>query len=182
MELSSDEFLEGLWGTPRSIWVKWLHRNLSNKHCPECLKLDKCWFLKTKAPPWPHHPHCHCLLQPISHDVVLKNAVTKSDYSKFDPYLFDPENFYKHGKNKMFENWGYTINDSKWLQKEIEKQGLEKYVQGDYKLGVLNKYGQRISIRIEIPRRGTKESVSFITGWTVLPNGQIKLNTPYGGE
>ena len=24
--------------------------------------------------------------------------------------------------------------------------------------------------------------VSFITGWMVLPNGKLKLNTPYGGK
>lgn len=24
--------------------------------------------------------------------------------------------------------------------------------------------------------------VSFVTGWMVKPNGQIKLNTPYGGK
>lgn len=47
---------------------------------------------------------------------------------------------------------------------------------------MLNKDGQRISIRIEIPRKNTGEMVSFTTGWSVLPNGQIKLNTPYGGK
>ena len=114
--------------------------------------------------------------------MVSQNAVAKSDYSKFDPYLFDPNNFYKHGKNKMFENWGYTIDDAKWLQEQIEKQALKKYIKGDYVLGKLNKDGQRISIRIEIPRKDTGISVSFITGWMVYPNGHIQLNTPYGGK
>ena len=82
----------------------------------------------------------------------------------------------------MFESWGYTIDDSEWLQETIEKQGIEKYVRGDYKLGVLNNYGQRISIRIEIPRKDSNETVSFISGWKVCPNGHIQLNTPYGGE
>lgn len=182
LRFSSDEFLEGLWDAPRSQWVKWVHKNLSDRHCPECLMLDNCWFLRTKTPPWPHHPYCHCALEPISYEMVLKTATAKSDYSKFDPYLFDPENFYKHGKNKMFESWGYSISDSEWLQKEIEKHALEKYVAGDYKLGILNQYGQRISIKIEISRKDTNEVVSFTTGWSVLPSGQIKLNTPYGGE
>ncbi len=82
----------------------------------------------------------------------------------------------------MFESWGYTIEDSKWLQEEIEKQGLNKYISGDYKLGKLNENGQRISIRVEIMRRDKLEKVSFITGWMVGRNGQIKLVTPYGGK
>ena len=46
----------------------------------------------------------------------------------------------------------------------------------------LDKYGQRISIRISIPRKDTGEMVSYITGWMVQQNGKIKLNTPYGGK
>ena len=52
----------------------------------------------------------------------------------------------------------------------------------DTALGLLNKYGQRISIRIEIPRKDKKDTVSFISGWMVWPNGKINLSTPYGGE
>ena len=74
------------------------------------------------------------------------------------------------------------MEDSKWLQGEIEKQGLNKYISGDYKLGKLNKEGQRISIRVEIPRKNTLETVSFITGWMVYPSGKILLTTPYGGK
>lgn len=59
---------------------------------------------------------------------------------------------------------------------------LEKYLSGDYKLGVLNNYGQRISIRIEIPNKITNENVSFIVGFMVYPNGKLKLTTPYGGK
>ena len=82
----------------------------------------------------------------------------------------------------MFESWGYSIEDSEWLRQEIKKQGLEKYVAGEYMLGVLDERGQRISIRIELPRRDKEENVSFITGWMVYPNGLIQLTTPYGGK
>ena len=61
-------------------------------------------------------------------------------------------------------------------------KGLEKYVSGDYTLGILNKDGQRLSIRVEIPRKDRAGMVSFITGWMVYPNGQIQLTTPYGGQ
>ena len=82
----------------------------------------------------------------------------------------------------MFNSWGYTVADAKWLQNEVKKQALEKYINGEYQLGLLNKYGQRISIRVEIPNKTKGEFVSFITGWTVYPNGHISLNTPYGGK
>ena len=49
-------------------------------------------------------------------------------------------------------------------------------------MGKLDKYGQRISIRISIPRKDTGETVSYITGWMVYPNGEIQLTTPYGGK
>ena len=163
-------------------WVKWIHHSEGKTHFEECLRLDGCWVQKEKAPPCPHHPYCHCTLDPIPYAVVLMNATSYSDYSKFDPYLFDPRNYYKHGKNKAFESWGYTIADAQWLQAEIELQAREKYVIGDYTLGVLDQYGQRISIRIEIPRKDVAENVSFLTGWTVYSNGQIRLNTPYGGK
>ena len=68
------------------------------------------------------------------------------------------------------------------MQAECEKQALEKYVNGNYDLGKLDKYGQRISIRISFPRKDTGEMVSYITGWMVQQNGKIKLNTPYGGK
>lgn len=163
-------------------WVQWTHHPEGKSHCDECMALDGCWFLKSKAPTWPHHPFCHCTLDPIDYTLVLLTASVHSDYSKFDPYLFDPENFYKHGKNQVFESWGYTIADAQWLKTEIETQALNKYVSGDYKLGTLNVYGQRLSIRIEIPRKDGSGMVSFITGWTVRSSGQLTLNTPLGGK
>lgn len=165
-----------------SEWVEWVHRSMGQSHCKECLALDGRWFLKTKAPQNPHHPFCHCVLSHVDSTVVAKVAKAKSVYSKYDPYLFDPEDFYKHRKNVMFESWGYTIEDSLWLQEEIQRQALEKYIAGDYKLGKLNGEGQRISIRVEIPNKRTGGKVSFVTGWMLHENGLITLTTPYGGK
>jgi len=53
---------------------------------------------------------------------------------------------------------------------------------GNYELGKLNFQGQRISIRVTIPRKNGAGDVSFITGWMVKPEGKIKLTTPYGGK
>lgn len=163
-------------------WVKWRHGVTGLVHCSECLRLNGCWFSQYNAPPCPHHDNCHCWLEPIDYFLVLAGISTHSDYSKFDPYLFDPENNYKHGKNKIFESWGYSIADALWLKGEIERQAARKYASGEYILGKLDGRGQRISIRIAIPRKDGQGDVSFITGWMVLPNGELKLNTPYGGK
>ena len=112
MSFLSDLFTAGLRGEkapdePR--WKKWVHRNLSTSHCEECLKLDGCWFLKEKTPRWPHHRFCHCILEDLPYNEVLTKATAESAYAKFDPYLFDPENFYKHGKAEMH---GYRTSES----------------------------------------------------------------------
>ena len=78
--------------------------------------------------------------------------------------------------------WGYTAKDARWLQEEIERQARKKYVSGEYTLGKLNWNGQRISIRITIPRKDGSGDVSFITGWLVEPCGNLRLTTPYGGK
>lgn len=146
------------------------------------MRLDGCWFQKEKAPPCPHHPYCHCTLDPIPYTIVVSNASTHSAYSKFDPHLFNTRGKHPRGKDKLFHEWGYTVEDALWLQKGIERQAREKYVSGNYELGRLNFAGQRISIRIKIPRRNGDGTVSFISGWMVEPDGGIRLTTPYGGE
>lgn len=147
-------------------WVQWTHHSEGKTHCEECLMLDGCQFLKSNAPIWPHHPFCHCTLDPIDFAVVLMNAASYSDYSKFDPYLFNTHGNYTHTKEKLFAQWGYTVDDAHWLQDEMERQAREKYISGEYILGKLNKDGQRISIRIEIPRKDGTGTVSFYpVGW-----------------
>ena len=185
MDLDFNEFLKGLWGKSVSKsqdWVKWVHRNLSENHCPECLVLDGCWFAGDNHPRHPHHPYCHCVLEDLPKSVVEKKATAYAAYAKFDPYLFNTKGKEEHHKEEMSKSWGYDVNDSAYLKNEVENQGLKNYIAGNYKLGVLNKYGQRISIRIEIPNKNTGDTVSFIAGFMVCPNGKIRLTTPYGGK
>lgn len=65
-------------------WVQWTHHSEGKTHCEECLMLDGCWFQEENAPSCPHHPYCHCTLDPIPYAVVLMNTTSYSDYSKFD--------------------------------------------------------------------------------------------------
>ena len=78
--------------------------------------------------------------------------------------------------------WGYTADDAKWLQDEMERQARLSYISGNYRLGKLDIFGQRINITIEIPRKEEIGTVSFVSGWMVEPGGKLKLNTPYGGK
>lgn len=163
-------------------WVKWIHHSQGLNCCQECVRLNGCLFLGSKAPTWPQHANCHCTLDPVDYSEVLLIATAQSDYSKFDPYLFNTTGLYTHTKEKLFAQWGYTVDDARWLQAEMERQAREKYLSGEYTLGKLNDKGQRISIRISIPRRDTGEIVSFVTAWMVYPDGRIQLTTPYGGK
>lgn len=79
-------------------WVQWIHHAEGKTHCPECLKLDGCFFQQGKAPPWPHHPYCHCTLEEVPYAVVCASASVYSDYRKFDPYLFNTNGAYPHTK------------------------------------------------------------------------------------
>ena len=163
-------------------WVEWIHIPIGITHCEACLKLDNCWFVDENKPALPQHPHCHCEAIPIPFSRVLNEATDECRYSKFDPYLFDPEGIYGHEKGPLFNKWGYTIEDSEWLRAEVEKQGLEKYIAGQYTLGDLDENGQRVNIRVEIPRKDKEGTVSFKTGWMARANGHIELATPYGGK
>ncbi len=161
-------------------WNIWVHQNEGKTHCDVCLKLHQCWFSKDKTPKWPHHPFCHCILVDIPYVNVIYNCTADSAYSKYDVYLFNTKGKYSNDKKIVFESWGYTVEDIPYLKQEIEKQGLQKYINGDYILHTLDEHGQHINIRIEIPRKDGSGTVSFITGWMARPNGHIQLATPYG--
>ena len=151
-------------------------------HCGSCLSLHKCWFVFENAPISPLHEKCHCTLVAIPTPQVKNSATAQSAYSKFDPYLFNTLGIHPHGKDKLFESWGYSVEDAPWLQREIEQQGLAKYLSGQYTLSKLNRNGQRMNIVIEIPRRDKSGTVTFTTGWMVEPSGTIRLVTPYGDK
>ena len=100
----------------------------------ECLQLDGCFFLFVNASACPQHEKCHCTLESIDYSVVQRKAVATSNFKKFDPYLFNTNGLYFHGKEKLFLEWGYTADDAKWLQDEMERQARLSYISGNYRL------------------------------------------------
>ena len=176
-----------------SSWVKWIHsgskpaetsaeksenvlKGETSKHCAICLNLNGCCFVVDKCPPQPLHPNCHCKTVNISSIVAVANCPIE----KFRDYIFS--DLKSNGKKQLFESWGYSIIDSQYLQQEFIKQAKRAYSVGEYELGKLDKYGQRINIVIKLKRKNTNEYVSFVSGWMLYPNGKIILNTPYGGK
>lgn len=177
---------------PASGWVKWRHSGIpdeenelrekarddaeTNRHCKVCTVLSGDYFPSFNMPLYPQHPHCDCML--FSMSKPTSQAVANCTLSKFTEYIFKPDN--SKGKTELFESWGYTIEDSENLKCEFEKQAKEKYLKGDYSLQLLNKYGQRITIAIEL--KTANKNVKIKTGWMVHPLGLITCATPFSGE
>lgn len=172
-------------------WIKWVHEGTKqaesnaeksanvlvgaiSKHCAMCLNLNGCCFVVGKCPEQPLHLNCHC----YTIDIQSITAQAECLIEKFTEYIFVEGN----SKKQLFESWGYSIIDSQYLQQEFIKQAKLAYSVGEYELGKLDKYGQRINIVIKLNRKNTNEYVSFVSGWMVYPNGKIILNTPYGGK
>lgn len=171
-------FRQDVYATPK--WVRWKHVTTGLFHCFSCLALDNCWFVDDKKPAYPQHDRCHCVIESIPLSLVYMSANAASDIRKYTEYIFHPDATKNKGKKNLFESWGYSINDAHMLQQEIEQQSLKKYKDGEYRLGKLDGFGQRISITIELHNRN--HTISFETGWIVKSNGAIQLTTPYGGK
>jgi len=162
---------------PRKGWIEWLHIQKGFTHCEVCMVLSGCRFMRAKMPVLPQHYGCHCMVLPIRTPVANVTAKAVCPIEKFTGYVFG-EKYQDNGKNDLFKILGFDISDSEMLKSEYDRQAAEKYANGDYTLGVLNEYGQRIKIEIVIEREG-KEPAVFISGWMIKKNGLITNNTPF---
>lgn len=175
-------------------WVQWIHEGLLpaytsedksrnvelakfSNHCAICRNVNGCCFPKNNNIHYPLHPNCHCYLIDISKPIITAECREE----KFIGYVF-ANKYADNGKNNLFKEWGFAKIDTEYLINEFVRQAKQKYDNGDFKLGVLNEYGQRISIITELIRKDGKGIVKFYSGWMVYPNGNIKNTTPYGGE
>lgn len=145
-------------------------------HCAKCLNMNGCCFAEDKCPESPLHDNCHCKIKRINGVTVTAECPIE----KFTGYIFS-DKYINNGKNKLYRNWGFTITDSNLLKAEMEKQAINVYLSGEYILGEMNSYGQRIDIPITLNCKNGQR-VTFKTGWMTYPNGKIILITPYGGK
>ncbi len=179
-------------------WVEWIHYAIPNRpkmlrevyrvlavllgHCLNCTALSGCYFVKSKLPRSGDddqnftHIRCHCKIVDINKPYGEVDAYCPIE--KFTKYIFS-EKGEKNGKKKLFEKWGFSCDDSYFLKVEYENQARQKYLNGDYILNSLDKYGQNINIVISLKNKN-KDEISVISGWKVNPEGYITCNTPYG--
>lgn len=168
-------------------WIEWYHFAIPNEpgiwrevarmvmlifgHCLICTKLDGCYFVERNMPKQPLHNRCDCdkIIKDINKVKIDINA--DCDIRKFTEYVFS-QNI---DKKTIFESWGYTIEDSDELKKEMETQAKKQYLMGNYILKGLDENGQRIAIQINL------KGNMFYSGWMIYPNGKLKNTTPFGG-
>ncbi len=167
----------------KNNWFRKLMRNLLAKfgHCLICTVLDGCYFVKWNMPKneVPNtdgllHPRCDCQTQNVEFSKVKLKSFANCSIDKFQKYIFGE---YSKGKKELFETWGYTIDNTNGLIEEYCKQAKENYLQGNYKLKKLDKYGQRLAIPITLDN-----GKSFYSGWMLYPEGELQNTTPFGGR
>ena len=182
-------------------WVKWIHWGIPDEegkkrerkrknleelgHCKECSVLSGCYFVKSRLPKKKAegdgllHPNCDCKLNGIAKP---NGKVTAScPIEKFTRYIFsDEEKYLLNGKRELFESLGFGKEDSEYLKMEFDVQAKQKYLNGDYEIGKLDEYGQRIDITITV-NSTTRKNIKLVTGWMVYPLVKIVCTTPLGG-
>ena len=142
-------------------------------HCMNCTASDGCYLVTRNMPEQPLHERCDCKKKNISQSIVKSNANAECDIRKFTEYVFKNTQDSK-GKNQIFYDLGFNIDDSGYLQTEYNKQALKQYLNGNYVLKNLDRRGQRLAIPVSF--NGT----SFYSGWLLCPEGKIKNTTPFG--
>jgi len=171
-------------------WIEWQHFLMPNKpewlraivrnlwclfgHCLNCSAIDGCYFVKRNMPKLPLHERCDCYNVKKDFSKIKKIAKAECDIRKFTEYVFK-NTIDSKGKNQIFYNLGYNVDDSNYLKEEFCKQALKQYLEGNYVLKNLDMRGQRLAIITNL--KGTK----FYSGWMLCPNGKIKNVTPFGG-
>jgi len=163
--------------------------------CPMCRGLDG-GIIGLTIPPYmdpPIHTNCRCFTIPYELTEAEKRLYEKGengdegagkatvDSRKFSEYVF--KDGAAHGKDAVFKNLGYSAKDSELLAQIYQEQGAAKYASGNYTLGKLDDFGQRINIEIELYGIGNAAGkTSYInSGWIIRPDDTISLNTPFSG-
>lgn len=128
-------------------------------------------------PKYPQHPNCQCRLQKVDKPIPNVTAKAVCSIDKFTGYVFD--NGKNNGKKAIFEGFGYSNEHSKYLMNLYVEQAIQKYCNGQYKFNGVRFYARiEIVIDLETPNKGL---VHIKSGWALMPNGEIRLSTPFSG-
>ncbi len=171
-----ERFLEFFTPLNENDWVEWIAQK--NDFLDNCDKLDRCYFIVKHMPAFPQHVNCRCRLEKIAKPIPNVTAKPYADIRKFTEYVFREKG--NRGKKELFENWGYTVEDSEYLKELFLSQAIEKYCNGEYEYKGMGGYYPRIETVIELKTKNQKE-LQIKTGWSLLPKGEIKMSTPFSG-
>ena len=172
----AEKLLKNFLSLKEDDWIEWIAQ--PNDWQDDCDKFNGCYFIVKQMPKYPQHPNCQCRLKKITKPIPYITANTTCDIRKFTEYVFDEEK--SKGKKDLFESWGYTIEDSGYLQQLCISQAIQKYCNGDYIFkGAGKEYG-RIEIVIDLPIKNG-QVLKIKTGWSLYPQGEIRNSTPFSG-
>ncbi len=166
---------------------------LTNPHCALCVSVNNCYF-KNEEDKKPiefnygkyslnqipflnrglYHPHCHC----------KKIAISKPNYQELQLLINDGKKMYLFSdKLGIIIYMGYKESEKEKFYNAFEYYVKYAFSQGKYYKRMHDKYGFRINIQVEMPGANEKASeiFKFNSGFTIFPNGKLKINTPFGG-
>ena len=173
----AEKLLKNFLSLKEDDWIEWIAQ--PNDWQDDCDKFNGCYFIVKQMPKYPQHPNCQCRLEKITKPIPYITANATCDINKFSGYLFSDK--YDDGKKELFESWGYTIEDSEYLQQLYISQAIKKYCDGEYQYAGVNDYAAKISITITlINQEGVQQYVNTI--WKLKGKGEIEFITPYSGH
>ena len=174
-----------------STWIEWVHRgipdddgitrelvrkSIEERHCLVCTSMDACFYPRNNMPVLPQHEGCDCYVKTINYAKVKNLAQVNFPIGKLTNYIFNETNLNNKGKAKLFKLWGFSIEDSNYIQDSLSTQALKSYLRGDFVIKGNNGYGTLIKITVNLNGR------TWGTGWIVQPQGKIKNVTPYADD
>ena len=173
----AEKLLKNFLSLKEDDWIEWIAQ--PNDWHDDCDKFNGCYFSVKQMPKYPQHNYCQCRLKKIAKPLPNVTARATCDINKFARYVFSDK--YDDGKKELFESWGYTIEDSTYLQQLYIAQALQKYCDGDYQYVGVNKYCAKISITITLTNQnGVEQHINTI--WKLNQKGSIDLAAPYSGH
>lgn len=143
--------------------------DFATRTCDLCVAANKTAYAVSNS--WqPTHPNCKC-------ESSNANITAQVDFPmrKLTKYLFVDPN-----KSKMMHKIGYRIDDSEDLHTTLTAIVYQQYELGNYKLGALDKHGQRLQINtLFLGKRDHEgELHECHIGCVLWPYGKIKVATP----
>ncbi len=145
----------------------------NTRTCALCVALNDTVFKNNNKPEY-YHPNCKCKIKEYN----LREVKLDFPIEKITKYLF-----VKSDKKAIMQSMGYYPEDAEYIYNLMAENAREKFLKGDYSLGVLDEHGQVVNIVLELEGKGTKKgkTYKFKTGWTAYPYGKLHNNTPHGG-